>query len=122
MSLVTLTFGNRAANASPSTFISTPEERILQKLNQIGGAKGEAIIRKACRFYSQEDVYIVAEVTEGFLSNNMAAFYNGKQLEIVDVESKYGHNAKKGMTVGLTVRGISEDELQKDSILNFETQ
>ncbi|MAG18262.1 MAG: hypothetical protein CL944_02190 [Candidatus Diapherotrites archaeon] len=122
MSLVTLTFGNKAANASPHVFISTPEERIIQKLNHSGTAKGEAIIKKACRFYSEENVYVVAEVTEGFLSNNMTAFYNGKTLDILDVESKYGHSAKKGMTVGLTLRGISEEELEKDSVLSFEKQ
>jgi len=122
MSLVTLTFGNKTHTASPHAFISTPEERIIQKLNQLRTTKGEAIIKKACRFYSQEDIYVVAEVTEGFLSTNMTAFYNGKELDIIDVESKYGHSAKKGMIVGLTLKGISEDELQKDSILSFEKQ
>jgi len=122
MSLISLTFGDKAHNASPHTLISTPEERINQRIYQAGSAKGEAIVKRACRFYSQQDVYIVAQITEGFLSDEMTAFHNGKQIDIVDVESKFGHSAEKGMTVGLTVKGISENELGQGTLLTFEMQ
>ena len=119
MSLITLTFGYKAEIANtPQTVISTPADRINQQIQESGF--GSVTVEKTCKFYGQEEVFIVAKVNEGFVSNNMKATLNGQEIEIVDVDSKYGSNAKKGMTIGIGVKGINESRLPKGTILKFE--
>jgi len=120
MSLITLTFGGRgtAYSTTPHTFISTPEARMNERI--LNGETGLAVVKKACRFYSQEEIYVVAEVKEGILGNNMVASFNGKKVELIDVESKFGHSAKKGMTVGITIKGICENDIKLGDTLEFE--
>jgi len=121
MSLITLTFGDRGNCYSETshTVISTPETIMINKAQNIG-AKAQAIIRKTCKFYSQTDVYVVAEVINGFIGQDMHASVNGKTMELLDIESKFGHSAKKGMTVGLTLKGISKEELKTGETILFE--
>ncbi len=110
MSLVSLTFGGeKRYNVSPHIAISTPAGRIEEKIAR--GGEGRALVKKACRFYGQENVYIVAEVIEGLLGEGMKAFLEDRQLRVVEIESKYGSSAKKGMTVGIMLSGASEEEL-----------
>ena len=121
MSLITLTFGDRGNcySETPHTLISTPETAIANKAQSIG-AKAQAIIRKTCNFYSQKDIYVIAEVINGFIGQDMQATLNGKRMELLEIESKFGHSAKKGMTVGLTLKGISKEELKTGETIFFE--
>lgn len=119
MSLITLTFGYKGEiNNTPHSVISTPADRINEKIQE--NTFGLVTIEKTCKFYGQDDVFIVAKVNEGFVSNNMKATLNGEEIEIVEVDSKYGSNAKKGMTIGISVRGINEKQLAKGTTLKFE--
>lgn len=119
MSLITLTFGYKGErNNTPHSAISTPSDRINEKIKE--NAFGSVTIQKTCKFYGQDDVFIVAKVNEGFISNNMKAALNGQEIEIVEVDSKYGGNAKKGMTIGISVKGINEKQLLKGTTLEFE--
>ena len=126
MSLITLTFGSKKPSAKPQDYtkvsqidISTPMERHIMRQKLANGLKGKAEIKRACRFYAQENVYVVAQVTEGILCNEMKAFYGDKELELLQLESKYGDKARKGNVVGLTLKGINEWELEKGGVLNF---
>ena len=96
MSLISLTFGDRGNcySETPHTLISTPGITMNEK-SQNTGAKAQAIIRKICKFYSQKDVYVVAEVINGFIGEDMHASLNGKNMELLEIESKFGHSAKK---------------------------
>ena len=94
-------------------------ERHIMRQKLANGLEGKAEIKRACRFYAQENVYVVAQVTEGILCNEMKAFYGDKELELLQLESKYGDKARKGNVVGLTLKGINEWELEKGGVLNF---
>ena len=129
MSLVTLAFGSKNRASSPEAVapgaiaqsgraVSTPEDRLRQKILRTG-AEGTAIIRKACRFFSRDEIFVLAEVTEGLVSQDMKIFAGEKQLEVIDMESKYGRAAKQGMTIGLTLRNVEEEDLPTGSALNF---
>lgn len=122
MSLITLTFGSKKNNlpseSSLGLSVSSPEDRLRQKILRTN-ATGKAVIKKACRFYSREEVFVLAEVIEGLVSQDMKIFFGNKQLEVIDLESKYGRAAKQGMVIGITLKNIDEDELPTGSELNF---
>lgn len=124
MSLVTLAFGNKnRASTGTGTHISvsTPSDRIARAMTKSENAKGEVLVRKACMFYGLDDIYVVAEVQDGFVCEGMKAFSNSnKEYELIALESKYGTNAKKGMTVGLTFKGISEEDFPIGSTIRLE--
>lgn len=122
MSLITLAFGSgrNSSHEGPTVYVSTPESRINQRLTKPGEGKGTALVKKACRFYSHDDVFILAEVIDGFLSENMKAMFGEKEIRVLSLESKYGRAAKKGMIVGMSVEGITEEELPSGSTLSFE--
>lgn len=119
MSLITLTFGHKGIiHATPHAAISTPEDRINEKIQE--NTFGSVTIEKTCKFFGQDDVYIVAKVNEGFVSNSMKATLNGQEVEVVGVDSKYGSSAKKGMMIGISVKGIDRSQLPKGTTLKFE--
>ena len=122
MSLTTLTFANGRNDFYNSTnaLVSTPESRLSQRMMREGAGKGTAVVKKACRFYSHDDVFILAEVEDGFVAERMKANFDGREINIVSLESKYGRAAKKGMMVGMSVQGVHEDDLPVGSKLNFE--
>ena len=124
MSLVTLTFGSgqakRADYPSPNAVVSTSMNRAAQPLGN-KSYNGKLLVKKACRFYSHDNIFVVGEVAEGFIFEKMKGSHNSREIEIVDVESKHGHNAKKGMSVGIFLSGIDETELEIGSVLNFST-
>ena len=122
MSLTTLTFANGRNTFYNNTnaLVSTPESRLNQRMMMDGAGKGTAIVKKACRFFSHDDVFILAEVQDGFVAEHMKANFGEKEISILSLESKYGRAAKKGMIVGMSVSGINEDELQSGATLNFE--
>ena len=122
MSLVTLTFGSKRNDFSGSShvMISSPETRMNQGMAK-SGVKGKLLVKKACRFYSHDNIFVVAEVADGFIAEKMTAQMDDRKIQIVEVESKYGHNAKKGMSVGVFLSGIDETELQAGSVLDFQS-
>ncbi len=122
ISLITLTFANgrRDFSGDPNALVSTPESRLNQRMSKEGAGKGTALVKKACRFFSHDDVFILAEVQDGFVAEKMKASFGGKDVQIISLESKYGRSAKKGMIVGMSVSGIHEDEIPSGSTLNFE--
>ncbi len=123
MSLVTLTFGGakKHFNISPNAFISTPSDRVNESMGKMPSISGKLLVKKACRFYSHDNIFVVAEVADGFIGENMKAFFNEREVQIVEVESKYGHNAKKGMPVGVFLSGIDETELPNGAVLEFKS-
>ncbi len=122
MSLISLTFANGRSDAyiGHSPMVSTPESRLNQRMNREGAGKGIAIVKKACRFFSHDDVFVLAEVQDGYVAEKMKANFDGRDVQIISLESKYGRSAKKGMIVGMSVSGVHEDELPSGSTLNFE--
>ncbi len=124
MSLISLTFGdkkNSHRDYSQHNSISTPGSRLSQKIEQTCFAHGEGIIKKTCQFYAQDDVFALIEVTNGLVAENMLAFVDNKPIQMVELESKYGNNAKKGMVVGITFKGITENELEKGKTISFKS-
>lgn len=118
MSLVSLTFGNGKSEFSVKAAIQvlTPEDQIQVK----PGVENRAMVKKACQFLGHTDVYLVAQITSGVIANTMKGEIQGQGFEIVELESKYGHRmAKQGMTIGLTVRGISKDAFKTGAQINF---
>lgn len=122
MSLISLTFANGRSNAymGQNELVSTPESRLNQRMSREGAGKGTALVKKSCRFFSHDDVFILAEVQDGFVAEKMKASFGGKDVQIISLESKYGRAAKKGMIVGMSVSGINEDEIPSGSTLSFE--
>ena len=122
MSLISLTFANGRNDFynNPNALISTPETRLNQRMQRAGEGKGTAVVKKACRFFSHDDVFILAEVADGFVAENMKANFGEREIRVISLESKYGRAAKKGMIVGMSVAGIDTDELPAGATLNFE--
>ncbi|HIH09761.1 MAG TPA: hypothetical protein HA254_03760 [Candidatus Diapherotrites archaeon] len=123
MSLVTLTFGKKETNYAPTAHavISSPETRMNHGIAQPGSKKGKLLVKKACRFYSHDHIFVLAHVEDGFITENMKAQLEDREIQIVEVESKFGHNAKKGMPVGVFLSGIDETELAAGTVLDFQS-
>lgn len=118
MSLISLTFGEGKSEFSVKAPIQviTPEDQIQIKPD----VENKVQIRKACQFLGHSDVYVVAQVVSGVVANTMKGEVDGRYFEIVELESKIGHRiAKQGMTIGLTVRGISKDAFKKGCHVTF---
>ena len=120
MSLTTLTFGaKRNGIESHNALVSTPTGRVGAAMGRTPLTTGKVVVRKACRFYSHDNIFVVGEVADGFIAENMKGSFNDREIQIVDVESKYGHNAKKGMAVGIFISGVDETELPEGTELSF---
>ena len=119
MSLVTLTFGSKKTDFGAVGAVSTPSGRITQSMGKTPLSAGKLVVRKACRFFGQDNIFVVAEVADGFIAEQMVGTFKDRQIQIVDVESKHGHNAKKGMPVGVFLSNIDETELSDGTILDF---
>ena len=120
MSLTTLTFGSKKAGFVPqNAFVSTPGDRVGQAMGRTPLTAGKIVVKKACRFYSHDNIFVVGEVADGFIAENMKGQFKDREIQIVDVESKYGHNAKKGMAIGVFLSGVDETELPEGTELDF---
>lgn len=119
MSLVTLTFGSKRNDFDASGVVSTPSGRIAQTMGKTPFSSGKLVVRKACRFYSHDNIFVVAEVADGFIAENMIGNFKDREIKIVDLESKHGHNAKKGMPVGVFLSNVDETELSEGMELDF---
>lgn len=121
MSLISLTFGEKRNSLSwqPEIQVIRPADCI----KIIPGVENKAEVVKSCFFYQQNEPYIVANIVSGVVSEKMKGKLNGKSFEIVELNSKYGNAgiAKKGMTIGLMVKGLENETIQKGTTIVFET-
>jgi hypothetical protein len=120
MSLISLTFGDRKNNFScgPEIQVTRPSDCI----KAIPGVENRVEVVKSCFFYKQNEPYIVANIVSGVVSEKMTGSLNGKSFEIVELNSKYGNAgiAKKGMTIGLMVKGLENEAIPKGTTISFE--
>lgn len=115
MSLVTMTFGSDFYRKKRFSGVDVTRPGDLLGNNEAGKIE----VKKVNQFFGERNIYIVVEVKSGVLFENMKAKLGNKTCYLVEIESKYGRTAKKGMNAGLTVAGIDKDEIQKGQILEF---
>ncbi|MFH1664230.1 MAG: hypothetical protein ABH986_05520 [archaeon] len=120
MSLISLTFGNKKNSFSVSSAIQIvrPADCLVSK----AGIENTVRVVKSCFFFKQKEPYIVANIVSGIVSEKMCGTVNGRNFEIVELESKYGDAgiAKKGMTIGLMVKGLENEVIESGSTISFE--
>ncbi|MBU2476759.1 hypothetical protein KKG83_04775 [Candidatus Micrarchaeota archaeon] len=120
MSLTALTFGKKKNSFSASAVIqiTRPSDLIVSHSNEENSAK----VIKSCFFFQQNEPYILANVVSGVVSEKMYGVIDGKKFEIVELESKYGYEgiAKKGMTIGLIVKGLEREIIESGTTILFE--
>lgn len=121
MSLISLTFGEKR-----NSFSWQPEIQVIRPadcIKIVPGVENKAEVVKSCFFYQHNEPYIVANIVSGVVSEKMRGTLNGKSFEIVELNSKYGNAgiAKKGMTIGLMVKGLENETIQKGTTIVFET-
>ena len=121
MSLISLTFGEKRNSFSiePQIQVTRPADCI----KIVPGVENKAEVVKSCFFYQHNEPYIVANIVSGVVSEKMKGTLNGKSFEIIELNSKYGNAgiAKKGMTIGLMVKGLENETIQKGTTIVFET-
>ena len=116
MSLVTLTFGYGKEKMSYSEIVvCRPEDNIRVR----AGIPNTVEVIKTATFYGQADAYLVTKITSGVVRDGMVGCLEGKEFKVIEVESKYGNVGKTGMTIGIMTEGLSQDEVQKGSIISF---
>ena len=118
MSLISLTFGkDRQSFSSELISISTPMDNVKVNPHDSNTVK----VRKVCQFLGDKNLYLVCEVVSGAICEHMVGNYEGKSLELLEIDSKYPHStlAKKGMSVGLTVKGLCKGDIRSGEELNF---
>ncbi len=116
MSLITLTFGEGRGNQSEIEIVA-PQDNI-----QIyPWEKNKLCIKKVSRFFGDPEIYVVGEIVSGQVSKGMKGELNGKSFTVKDLNCKYHRtsSAKRGMTVGLSIEGVSAEELEKGSLISF---
>lgn len=122
VSLVSLTFGN-SKNVYRSSVDYGNENGVLRPLDNIKvnpNVANRVEVKKVCEFVGHNFVYVVGEVKEGVILDNMKGKVGESTFQVVEVESKLAMGkAKKGMTVGLTITGISKEDIRGGEILNF---
>jgi hypothetical protein len=122
MSLTSLTFGNNK-NVYKSAVDFGNENNVLRPLDGIAvkpNVANRVEVKKVCEFVGHNFVYVVGEVKEGVVFDNMKGTIGENTFKIVEVESRLAMGkAKKGMTVGLTITGISKEDIKGGEILNF---
>jgi GTPase len=76
---------------------------------------------KSCFFYKHNEPYIVGNIVSGVIAEKMTGEINGKSFEVIELNSKYGDAgiAKKGMTVGICVKGLENESIQKGAVIVF---
>ena len=122
MSLTSLTFGNNK-NVYKSAVDFGNENNVLRPLDGIcvkPNVANRVQVKKVCEFVGHNFVYVVGEVKEGVIFDNMKGTLGESTFKVVEVESRLAMGkAKKGMTVGLTITGISKEDIKGGEILNF---
>ncbi|MEK6942053.1 MAG: hypothetical protein AABW85_04315 [archaeon] len=114
MSLITLTFGDKQkANSYKFKEVSKPLDAI--KTDETGKLE----VKKINQFFGERNVYVIGEVTSGVLSEQMKAKFGEKTCLLVEVESKVGNKAKKGMHAGLMLAGIEKEDVAIGQVIDF---
>ena len=116
MSLISLTFGKN--NQMPS-FSQIDIIRPCDSIHPSSDVENKVEVKKACTFFGSRDVYIVGEMVSGVAQEEMTGQCNGKEFEIKEVESKLGAVAKQGMNVGLSLSGVSLDDLKAGDVITL---
>ncbi len=120
MSLVSLTFGekrNNFTNTGIAIQIIRPSDCIKIDPN----AENKIEVVKCCFFFKTNEPYIVGNIISGAVCERMRGTVNGKEFEIIELDSKYGDagKAKKGMSIGLTVKGLENEIIEKGTVIDF---
>ncbi|MCX6798713.1 MAG: hypothetical protein NTW59_01285 [Candidatus Diapherotrites archaeon] len=119
MSLVSLTFGDKrnCFSVLPQIQVTRPSDCI--KIDPSIENKVEVL--KSCFFYKHNEPYIVANITSGIVAEKMFGEVNGKTFEVTELNSKYGDAgiAKQGMTIGICVKGLENEIIQKGAVILF---
>ena len=122
VSLVSLTFGNNknvyksAVDYGNQNGVSRPLDNLKVNPNIANTVE----VKKVCQFVGHNFLYIVGTVKEGVIFDKMKGSLGDSNYEIIEIESKLAvGKAKKGMTVGLTITGISKEDIKGGEILNF---
>ena len=118
MSLITLTFGaGNPATPCFETEVVSPQDSI----RIYPWEKNKLCVKKVSCFYNEPEVYIMGEIVSGAISEGMSGEVNGKHFTVKELNCKYRNStvAKRGMTIGISVEGISREEIEKDSIISF---
>ena len=123
MSLVSLTFGND--NGKRNRFSVQPEIEVIQPwhhFHEMAGIENRLLIKKVCSFYKRAEMYLIGEIVSGVVKEGMKGKINGKEFKVLELESKMkgAPIAGQGMTIGLTIDGISYNEIQKNNVVIFE--
>ena len=115
MSLITLTFGDNYKNRNARfREVSNPFENLKpDSVNQFE-------VKKVNQFFGERNVYVIGMIKNGVIAEKMKSNIDGKNILVVELESKYGCNkAKQGMNVGLTLAGIEKEDLQPGQVIDF---
>ncbi|MBI5554160.1 MAG: hypothetical protein HY917_05480 [Candidatus Diapherotrites archaeon] len=103
MSLSSLTFGNNGAGFTNKAYFQ----------GTVLGAKAAKIkVKKACKFFNCDDLYLIGEVMSGTVAESMKGQFKGAPIQITQVESKAGNKALKGYLAGFLVSGLTEEMVQ----------
>lgn len=124
MSLVSLTFGD-PVNIGCDRFYKPMKQEFQgfdagqQQANASPGSVENTIkIRKVTRFYGLQEFLVVGDVLKGSIKVGMNCNANGIEGKVLEVESKYGRIANKGL-VGIMVIGLNPESLQPEQELSF---
>lgn len=119
MGLVSLTFGERRNSFSVSAAIQVIRPADYIKIDPAVENRVEVV--KSCFFFKHNEPYIVGNIVSGAVAEGMQGTVNGKTFEIIELDSKYGNAgiAKKGMSVGLSVRGLENEIIEKGATIVF---
>lgn len=120
MSLVSLTFGEKRNSFSVAPCIQVTRPADCIKVDPNIENKMEVV--KSCFFFKHNEPYIVGNIVSGVVSEKMRGTVNGKSFDIIELDSKYGDAgiAKKGMTIGLSVKGLTNENIDKGTVIVFE--
>ena len=122
MSLISLTFGEKrnCFSVAPQVQVTRPADCI--KIEE--GVENRIEVVKSCFFFKQNEPYIVGKNVSGAVAERMRGTINGKCFEIIDLDSKYGNAgiAKEGMVIGLSVRGLENETIEKGAFITFKTE
>jgi hypothetical protein len=121
MSLISLTFGEKRNNFSVAPCIQVVRPADCIKIEP--GVENKVEVVKSCFFFKNNEPYIVGNIVSGVVSEKMRGTVNGKSFEVIELDSKYGSAgiAKKGMTIGLSVKGLEHEIIEKGAMICFET-
>lgn len=117
MSLITLTFGNKYHEQASLRFKDKTVTRPLDGLAPKGPAKFE--VKKVSQFFGDRNIYLVGIIESGVLAEQMKATIGEKTGRIVELESKFGTTAKKGMTAGIVVAGLDKEDVLAGQKIDF---